>query len=116
MTRSFHFYHFAYIKYCRESAVILSTYMKRSSNPIYRAHTKHHQCFNIIPLLSHYFIAEKVQEYFEHLLGDAEHCRIEGEVRRVIESYCYVIAQIAKASESVGKDGQFQIFILIGVR
>ena len=58
---------------------------------------------------------EKVQEYFENLLG-AEKCRIEGEVKRVIESYCYAIGEIAKASESVGKDGQFQIFVLIGIR
>ena len=56
-----------------------------------------------------------MQEYFEKLLVD-ESCRIEGEVRKVIEAYCHMISRISNASEDLGKDGRFQVFVCLGIR
>lgn len=60
--------------------------------------------------------AEKVYTYFEALLGDTEHYEIAHEISTTMQSFCYVVSCINQASESIGKDGRFQIFICIGVR
>ena len=63
-----------------------------------------------------FFYTEKVAQYFDSLLKDKEHYDIAKEVRRTMQSYCYVLSRINHASEAIGKDGRFQIFICIGVR
>ena len=60
--------------------------------------------------------AEKVEDYFEVLLLDQAHYRVGDEVALVLQSFCDVISRINRASESVGKDGRFQLFICVGVR
>ena len=66
-----------------------------------------------MPCLCH---VEKVQDYFVMLLMDQEHYRVGDEVALVLQSFSDVISRINRASESVGKDGRFQLFICIGVR
>jgi len=60
--------------------------------------------------------AEKVLSYLETLLGDTENYEIAPEISTTMQSLCYVISCINHASESIGKDGRFQLFICIGVR
>jgi len=59
---------------------------------------------------------EKVLSYLETLLGDTENYEIAPEISTTMQSLCYVISCINQASESIGKDGRFQLFICIGVR
>ncbi|KAI0236071.1 DENN domain-containing protein 5A [Lamellibrachia satsuma] len=59
---------------------------------------------------------EKVEDYFEVLLLDQAHYRVGDEVALVLQSFCDVISRINRASESVGKDGRFQLFICVGAR
>jgi len=59
---------------------------------------------------------EKVQGYFETLLNDKEHYEIAPDVKRIMETYVHVCNCINDASDSIGKDGRFQIFICIGTR
>ena len=61
-------------------------------------------------------IAEKVLGYLETLLGDTENYEIAPEISVTMQSLCYVITCINQASESIGKDGRFQLFICIGIR
>ena len=60
--------------------------------------------------------AEKVQDYFEVLLLDQEHYKVGDEVALVLQSFCDIVLRINQASETVGKDGRFQLFICVGVR
>ena len=59
---------------------------------------------------------EKVLSYLETLLGDTENYEIAAEISTTMQSLCYVISCINQASESIGKDGRFQLFVCIGVR
>ena len=60
--------------------------------------------------------AEKVLSYLETLLGDTENYEIAPEISTTMQSLCYIISCINHASESIGKDGRFQLFVCIGVR
>ncbi|ELU14295.1 hypothetical protein CAPTEDRAFT_228570 [Capitella teleta] len=59
---------------------------------------------------------EKVSNYFHTLITDHEHYTIAKNVESTMKSYCHVVNRINSASEAIGKDGRFQIFICIGVR
>ena len=59
---------------------------------------------------------EKVLSYLDTLLSDTENYEIAPEISTTMQSLCYVISCINQASESIGKDGRFQLFICIGVR
>lgn len=59
---------------------------------------------------------EKAMVSFDNLLHDWEHYRIEEGLRRVMTSFCFVVSKINSSSESLGKDGKFQLFVCIGVR
>ena len=45
-----------------------------------------------------------------------ERLQIFDDVRGTIQSFYRVITRINEASESIGKDGRFQLFVCIGVR
>lgn len=54
--------------------------------------------------------------YFHTLITDRERYDIAKVVKTAMSSYCHVVNRINHASEAIGKDGRFQIFICIGVR
>jgi len=60
---------------------------------------------------------EKVQAYYDSLLlNDGDKYPLSAEAKMAMKSFSHVINRINQASESIGKDGKFQIFICIGVR
>ena len=61
-------------------------------------------------------LTEKVQNHYDNLLSDRETVQINQTMRRTMNSFNYVVTKINRASESIGKDGRFQIFVCIGVR
>jgi hypothetical protein len=61
-------------------------------------------------------LTERVANYFQNLITDHEHYDIAKAVETTMKSFCHVVNRINHASEDIGKDGRFQIFILIGVR
>lgn len=61
-------------------------------------------------------LTEKVASYFDGLFLSDERSEVTPEARIIMNSFCHVISRINQASQTVGKDGRFQIFICIGVR
>jgi len=64
----------------------------------------------------HPVVLERVLLCLEPATLDRDHYEIEGDMRNIMESFCHVISRINHASESIGKDERFQIFICIGIR
>nr|XP_034334337.1 DENN domain-containing protein 5A isoform X4 [Crassostrea gigas] len=59
---------------------------------------------------------EKVKQYFEGVLtGEVRQALSEG-ARAGYWIYCNFLLKINSATESVGKDGKFQIFVCVGIR
>ncbi|XP_013380096.1 DENN domain-containing protein 5B isoform X2 [Lingula anatina] len=57
---------------------------------------------------------EKCQAYFASALK--EDVKVSQMKRAAYMSYCNVVARINEASQSVGKDGKFQLFVCVGLR
>ena len=63
-----------------------------------------------------FVFTEKVKSHLE--------CMLEGEVRRPLSEsekagfwlFCSLFDKINQATETVGKDGKFQIFVCVGIR
>ncbi len=59
---------------------------------------------------------EKVVPYFESVLQEEGRFPLSDDAKSTMRSYCKVVNSINNASQSVGKDGRFQVFVCIGVR
>ena len=61
-------------------------------------------------------IAEKVKSHFESVLTGEVRLAITDGAKAGYWIYCNLMSKINNATESIGKDGKFQIFVCVGVR
>lgn len=63
-----------------------------------------------------YFFTEKVKQHFENVLTGEVRQPISDGAKAAYWIYCNFLNKINSATESVGKDGKFQIFVCVGIR
>lgn len=61
-------------------------------------------------------IAERLKVYFENAMANCNIRPIAEVAKAGYWLFCNLLKKINEASQSIGKDGKFQIFICVGIR